>query len=126
LALLYAKNGFCFPTISAEPPKSYTHFSQGVIVQRHVHVSTNCTIGCFAKINVGANVMHDVILEDYCTIAPNAVLLGGVKVGEGAMVGAHATVLPHVRIGKYATVGAGAVVTKDVPDRTVVKGVPAR
>jgi len=41
-------------------------------------------------------------------------------------VGAHAVILPGVRVGQRAVVGAGSVVTCDVPDDTVVVGVPAR
>ena len=35
-------------------------------------------------------------------------------------------ILPGVTVGRESVVGAGAVVTKDVPDRVVVAGVPAR
>ena len=48
------------------------------------------------------------IIEDDVWIAEGATLLGGITVGEGAVIGAH------------------AVVTKDVPPRTVVAGNPAR
>lgn len=43
-----------------------------------------------------------------------------------AWIGAGATVLPGVTIGANAIVGAGSVVTKDVPDDTIVAGIPAR
>lgn len=36
------------------------------------------------------------------------------------------SILPGVTVGKYAIVGAGAIVTKDVPDYSVVVGVPAK
>ena len=42
-----------------------------------------------------------------------------------AIVGSGATLLPVV-IGEYALIAAGAVVTKDVPDHTIVAGNPAR
>ena len=42
------------------------------------------------------------------------------------MIGAGSVVLPRLRIGKYSVVGAGSVVTRDVPDHTVVYGNPAR
>ena len=43
-----------------------------------------------------------------------------------AWIGAGATVLPGVTVGENSIVAAGAVVTKDVPDNTIVAGVPAR
>ena len=49
-----------------------------------------------------------------------------VVIGDDVWIGANAVVLPGVTIGKHAVVAAGAVVTKDVPDYTLVGGVPAR
>lgn len=49
-----------------------------------------------------------------------------VIIGHDTWVGARATILPGVNIGNYCVVAAGSVVTKDVPDYTVVAGVPAR
>jgi len=51
---------------------------------------------------------------------------GRIVIGDDAWLGTGCIVLPGVRIGSGAVVGAGAVVTKDVPDYTVVAGVPAR
>lgn len=45
---------------------------------------------------------------------------------KGASIGSNATILCGVTIGEGAVVGAGSVVTKDVPDWTIVKGVPAK
>lgn len=50
----------------------------------------------------------------------------GVKVAEGASLGARSVCVAPVRIGRWAMVAAGAVVTKDVPDFGLVVGVPAR
>ena len=46
--------------------------------------------------------------------------------GRNVWVGANVSILPGVTIGDNAVVGAGAVVTKDVPENTIVGGVPAR
>ncbi len=43
-----------------------------------------------------------------------------------AWIGAGATILPGVTVGENAIAAAGAVVSKDVPDNTIVGGVPAR
>jgi len=41
-------------------------------------------------------------------------------------IGANSVILPGVTVGVNSVVAAGSVVTKDVPDDTVVAGVPAR
>jgi len=46
-------------------------------------------------------------------------------VQDGAWIGANSTILCGVKIGRNAVIGAGSVVTKDVPDFTIVAGVPA-
>ena len=45
---------------------------------------------------------------------------------DGAIIGAHAVLVGGVRIGQNAVVGANSVVLSDVPDNAVVMGVPAR
>jgi acetyltransferase-like isoleucine patch superfamily enzyme len=51
---------------------------------------------------------------------------GPVEIGEGAWIATRATILAGVHIGRRAVVAAGAVVVDDVPDDTLVGGVPAR
>lgn len=49
-----------------------------------------------------------------------------VVIGDYAWIGSRAIILPGVKIGKGAVIAAGAIVTKDIPEFTVVAGVPAR
>lgn len=51
---------------------------------------------------------------------------GKVTIRKNAWIGMGATICPGVTIGRYSIVAAGAVVTKDVPDYTVVGGCPAK
>ena len=51
---------------------------------------------------------------------------GGVRICRGAWIGLRAEILPGVTIGRNSVVAAGSVVTKDVPDYTVVAGCPAK
>jgi serine O-acetyltransferase len=48
------------------------------------------------------------------------------KIGNGVLIGAGAIILGNIKIGECARVGAGSVVVKDVPPRVTVVGVPAR
>ncbi len=52
--------------------------------------------------------------------------VGSVCIHDGAFIGARAMIVSNVTIGEKAIIAAGAVVTKDVPARTIVGGVPAR
>lgn len=51
---------------------------------------------------------------------------GDIRIGKNVFIGEKATVLGGVTVGDNAVIGAGAVVTKDVPAGTTVGGVPAR
>jgi maltose O-acetyltransferase len=52
--------------------------------------------------------------------------IGRVIIGDNVFVGAGAIILMNVRIGNNIIIGAGSVVTKDIPDNSVVAGVPAK
>ncbi|MDI6034150.1 acetyltransferase [Flavobacterium sp. LB2P84] len=86
--------------------------------------SISLGIGCLVYCN--AIITHDCAIGQFVEISPAAVLLGNCKVGSFSQIGANATIMPNVIIGKNVVVGAGAVVTKDVPDNTVVAGIPAK
>ncbi len=51
---------------------------------------------------------------------------GEIKIGDNVFIGADALVCPGVTIGNRVIVAAGAVVTKNVPEGSVVAGVPAK
>lgn len=95
-----------------------------VLAQSAVCAGARVGAGCI--INTRASVDHECELADGVHVAPGATLAGCVRVGQHSMISAGAVVLPRICIGADAIVGAGAVVTRDVPDRAVVAGNPAR
>jgi maltose O-acetyltransferase len=66
------------------------------------------------------NSEHDLNADDFAArVAP-------VEIGDYVFIGPRAIIMPGVKIGRGAVVAGGAVVTKDVPEFTIVGGVPAR
>ena len=66
------------------------------------------------------NSEHDINSQDFhATLAP-------VEIGDYVFIGPRAIILPGVKIGQGAVIAAGAVVTKDVPDFAIVGGIPAK
>lgn len=100
-------------------------FGKGLIVQDKVYISSNCSIGDLVKLNVGCQLHHNVSVGNLVTVAPGVTLLGGAKVEDECFIGAGAILLPGVHLGRKCIVGAGSVVTKNFPEGTKIKGVPA-
>lgn len=66
------------------------------------------------------------VLDDLKYFEKRAVKLGTIKIGNNCFIGSRSTIMPGVKIGDNCIVGLGAIVTKDVPDNSVVVGVPAK
>jgi sugar O-acyltransferase (sialic acid O-acetyltransferase NeuD family) len=95
-------------------------------VSAGVVIVTGAWIGKACIINTSATVDHDCEVGDFTQIAPGAHLAGRVQVGPEAFVGIGAVVIQNVIIGAGAVIGASAAVVRDVPERCLVIGVPAR
>jgi sugar O-acyltransferase (sialic acid O-acetyltransferase NeuD family) len=116
--------------ISAIHPAAYfgrtSKVGRGLQAMPHAVVTEWVTIGDWCILNTNCTVDHGTQIGDGVHIMGGASVAGEVQVGNFATIGTNATVLPLIKIGIGAYVGAGAVVTKDVPDYSVVVGVPAK
>ena len=113
-------------------PPFYTDCGKNIHIGKHVFINMGCKFqdqgGIF--IGDGALIGHNVVLATLNhAMSPrdrSSMVPAPIHIGRNVWIGANATVLPGVTIGDGAIVAAGAVVTKDVPENTIVGGVPAK
>jgi UDP-2-acetamido-3-amino-2,3-dideoxy-glucuronate N-acetyltransferase len=109
------------------------------IIARLISTEPRIVIGQRVRTAAVTHLTSDMVIEDDAFVGSHISTTNDNKMGRGvagvykgphikrgARVGSNATLLPGVVIGEEAVVAAGAVVTRDVPDRKVVMGVPAR
>jgi len=97
---------------------SHTFICEGVQIDDNVFIGHNVSF-INDKYPRSANADGSLQTEADWQVVPT-------RIKRGASIGTSATILCGVTIGENAIVGAGSVVTKDVPDNTVVAGNPAR
>ncbi len=116
--------------ITVVHPKAWVadsaRLGDGCQIMAMAAISEEAVLGRQSIVNTNASVDHECLLGDGVHVMPGATLAGCVTVGDFATIGSNATVLPRLSIGAGAMVGAGAVVIRDVPDNSLVVGVPAR
>lgn len=101
----------------------------GLVLPPAVRVGSNVLFsyqGLGTVVHKEAEIHDGVIISTGVTIGGRSGRPGAPVIEEGVFVGTGAKVLGQIRIGKYASIGANAVVLEDVPPYAVVVGVPAR
>lgn len=78
------------------------------------------------KIDDCVFIAHNVQIDEASYIIAGAEISGSVTIGKRVWISPEVTVINKVSIGDDALVGIGAVVTRNVPENTVVSGVPAK
>jgi UDP-3-O-[3-hydroxymyristoyl] glucosamine N-acyltransferase len=108
----------------------------GVVLEDNVEVGYGCAIvkGTInntilrknVKLDNLIHIAHDCIIGEGATVTAGVSFCGYVIVGDNTRIAPQATVKQRIKIGSDVVVGLGAVVTKDVPDNSVVAGNPAK
>ena len=113
-------------------PPFYTDCGKNIHMGEHVTINAGCKFQDQGGIFIGNDVLighavvlatlnHDLDPDHRADLYP-----APIHIGDKVWIGSNSTILAGVTIGEGAVVAAGAVVTKDVPPRTIVGGVPAK
>lgn len=110
----------------------HINYGPGVSFGSDCFLNFGCTLLALGGITIEDDVFigpHCVLATEYHPEQPSqrhTLLTKPIVIKQNAWLGANVTVLAGVTIGRNAIVAAGSVVTKDVPDNSVVAGTPAR
>ena len=103
----------------------------GAKVGENVHIfSSTIDMGNLPMMEIGNDVTITeaiVLTHDACLLKKTGYIkVGKVIIGDNVFISKNCVVLPGVKIGSNVVVGAGVIVTKDIPDNSVIVGNPAR
>ncbi|OPJ65037.1 acyltransferase [Clostridium oryzae] len=125
----------------------FSHLMSGTVIGekcnigQNVFIASDVILGNGVKVQNNVSIYAGVVCEDDVFLGPSCVFTNVINprsfiekknefkktiIKKGASIGANSTIICGVTIGSYALVGAGAVVTKNVPDYSMVIGNPAR
>lgn len=101
-----------------------TSIEQGahIVAGDILKIGKDVTISAYVYISDCAHGLADITQD----VNKQPLVIKKTEIKDGAFIGIGAKIMPGVTIGKHAVVGANAVVTKDVPDYSMVGGVPAK
>jgi acetyltransferase-like isoleucine patch superfamily enzyme len=110
----------------------YINYGKNTTIGKNVFINFDCVFLDLGGISIEDNVLiapKVSLLTEGHPIEPEnrqSLTVAPIHLKKNAWIGANATILPGVTIGENAVVAAGSVVSKDVPDNTVVGGIPAK
>lgn len=118
-------------TVTVFPPL-HSDFGKNITVGKRVFINSGCRFQDQGGVSIGddclighstvlATLNHDLDPSRRADMHPAPIVIG-----RNVWIGANVTLLPGVTVGDNAVVAAASVVTKDVPENTVVVGSPAR
>lgn len=102
------------------------NFGEGAQVMMHNSITVDITVGKHVLVNQGCSIGHDTVIENFACLSPHCVISGYTHIGEGADLGSNVVTKTGMKIGAWSVVGLQAGVIRDIPERVVAVGCPAK
>ena len=99
---------------------------EGVIACPFALISANVILDDFVLLNTYASCGHDSVIGKYSVLSPYATTNGFVSLADEVFMATHSTVTPKRIVGYRSKISANSVVMRDVPERSLVSGVPGK
>ncbi|KON26429.1 hypothetical protein AC481_07230 [miscellaneous Crenarchaeota group archaeon SMTZ-80] len=98
----------------------------GNMIFAQTYIGSNAQIKNHTIINNGCIVEHDCIVEDYVSLSPGCCMGGRATIGKAAFISAGVTINPRITIGANSIIGSGSVVVRNIPEKVLAYGIPAK
>jgi len=120
--------------------RQFCQLGDRVVVGSNAIIENNVTIGDDVKIESGVCIASHSVVGNRVFIGPGVAFTNdrypqrlrreyqpaGPRIADDVSIGANATILPGIHVGRGSIIAAGCLVTSNVPEWSLVKGIPGR
>lgn len=128
-------DGFGYERNEINELEKFPHFGK-LIIGNNVDIGANTCIdrgntsdtiiGNGTKIDNLVHIGHNAKIGNNCLIAAHVIIGGSAEIGNGCTIWVNSFIGEHVKIGKNCIIGACSFVNKNIPDNSIVYGIPAK
>lgn len=98
----------------------------GCLIYPNAYIGPNTTIKSCSIINIGCILSHDIQIGTCSFLSVGATIGGFSRIGNRSFIGIGTTIIDHIQIADDITVGAGSVVVKNLSEKGLYLGIPAK
>ena len=129
------EDGFAYERNDSNELIRFPHIGK-VMISDNVEICANCSVArgslsntvikSGTKLDALVHLAHNVRIGKNCELTAGTIIGGSTTTGNSTWTGLNSTLKDNIRIGNNVIVGAGAMVIRDVEDKDIVAGVPAK